>query len=156
MPGDEYYRAVSADVDKLIWLMSANKVAKGSRRNRDAFREYMRSWPFTDASLADLRALATGYEGTELADNFRFLAAMAEEKDIDRAMALRPLAEEVNDAAIAANYQLGRLAMKLGHTPAWRVMKLKTAREYFNVVEGAVKNAYQPMAGEHLKWLQRR
>ncbi len=156
MPGDEYYRAVSADVDKLIWLMSANKVVKGSRRNRNAFREYMRSWPFTDASLADLRALATGYEGTELADNFHFLAAMAEEKDIDRAVALRPLAEEVKDAAIAANYQLGRLAMKLGHTPAWRVMKLKTAREYFKIVEGAVKNPYQPMAAEHLKWLQRR
>ena len=57
---------------------------------------------------------------------------------------------------IRDSYQLGRLAMKLGHTPAWRVMKLKTAREYFKIVEGAVKNPYQPMAAEHLKWLQRR
>lgn len=156
LPGDEYYRAVRADVDRLRWLMSANKVAEGSQRNRDAFREYMKSWPFTDASRADLRALAAGYDGTELADNFRFLAAMAEEKGLERAMALRPLAEEVNDAAIAANYHLGRLAMKLEQRPAWRVMKLKTAREYFKVVKGAVKNPYQGRAAEHLQWLQRR
>lgn len=153
LPGYEYYRGVLDEADKIIWLMEINKAVEGSHRNRDAFQEYMRNWPFVFASRKELLARATGFQGTELADNFALRAVMAEENDLERARQLIPLAAEVNDAAIIANYELGRLGVRLQDDPAWKEMALKPADAYLKEVINARPNPYQASAQRHLQRL---
>jgi hypothetical protein len=71
-----------------------------------------------------------------------------------RARELAKVASEINDAAIVANYELGRLALRLGDDPAWAATELKPAAAYFNVVVSAPESPYRPSAEQHLQWLR--
>ena len=152
LPGREYYRAALEEVQRVVWLMEANKVLEGTPENIRAFADYMRLWPFVEVSPAQLTELAAGSENTELADNFRLQAAMAETDLFQRAGALTALAQEVNDSAVVANYELGRLTMLRGPVSP----TLKTAQEYFKVVVSAPLSPYREPAEQHLAWLSRR
>ncbi|KKK80142.1 hypothetical protein LCGC14_2826440, partial [marine sediment metagenome] len=156
LPGKEYYRSALDDVAEVIWLMEVNRVAAGSRRDVTAFAEYMKLWPAFRVPRARLKELADGAAETQLADDFRVRWALAEEDPLRRAEALAALAEEVNDAAIVANYELGRLAFGMAGQRAWRGRKLKGAEEYFKVVVTAPDSPYRALANRHLRWLARR
>ena len=153
LPGREYYRKILDETDNVIWLMETNKVLDGGMKNAEAFREYMRLWPFVGAKSKELQNLAKGYQDTNLADNFRLIAALAQENKLDRALQLSSLAGEIDDAAIAANYELGRLALRLEKTQAWSKMNLKTAEHYFKVSKSAQDNPYRTLAEQYLTWL---
>ena len=153
LPGREYYGKVLDETDNVIWLMETNKVLDGGIKNAEAFRDYMRLWPFADAQSKELQDLAKGYQETNLADNFRLRAALAQENELDRARQLSRLAGEIDDAAIAANYELGRLALRLEKTPQWSKMNLKSAEHYFKVSESALDNPYRTSAEQYLTWL---
>ncbi len=166
LPGREYYRKVLADNDIIIWLMEINNVRHGSAKNTEAFRNYMRLWPFIGADSKELLNLAEGFGDTELDDNFRLQAILADkahsqdpsktarDNKLDLALKLSQPAGEVNDAAIAANYELGRLALRLADTPDWSKMKLKTAEYYFGVVKSAQESPYLPAAKQYLDRLK--
>jgi len=155
VPGAEYYRAVLADTNAIIWLVEANKVLDADSTGREAFADYMKRWPFTRTSQAELDSLARRHADTELSDNFRVRAALAEARRLDRATKLADLAGGLGDGAIVANYELGRLGMTLADNPAWQVMGLKSPADYFEVVCTAWKNPYLDQAREHLAWLAR-
>ena len=155
VPGAEYYRAVLADTNGIIWLVESNKVLDADSTGREAFADYMKRWPFTRASQAELDSLARRHADTELADNFRVRAALAEARSLDRATKLADLAGGLGDGAIVANYELGRLGMTLADDPAWGVMGLKSPGDYFEVVCTAWKNPYLGQSREHLAWLAR-
>jgi len=154
-PGREYERSVLTETVRILWLMRVNRVLGGTAETINAFKDYMELWPFEQVDPARLRQLAKIHRQSPLEDNFRFRAAMAEARDLDRAVKLAALTEEVNDAAIAANYHLGVLAMRLSTRPEWAIMKLKKPRQYFHTVIAAPENPYRSLAEEHLAWLRR-
>ena len=146
LPGMEYYRQALERIRQVVWLMEANRVLTGSAEDVRALAEYMRLWPDFAVPARRLEALAAGAGKTRLADNFRFRAAMAVRDELARAEALAAVAAEANDGAVAANYELGRLALRLGDKPAWRRRKLKSAVEYFKLVASAPDSPYRPRA----------
>ncbi|MCK4627238.1 MAG: hypothetical protein KAV00_18135, partial [Phycisphaerae bacterium] len=152
----EYYRKVLAETDNIIWLMEINEVRDDNSKNTDAFRDYMKRWPFVGTKSSELRELAKGYKDTNLSDNFLLTATLAEKNENDRAKQLSELAGEINDAAIVANYELGRLALRLEGTPAWSKMNLKPAGHYFRIVKSAQDNPYRISAEQHLAWIEGR
>jgi hypothetical protein len=156
LPSKEYYRKVLAETDNIIWLMEINEVRDDNSKNTDAFRDYMKLWPFVGTKSSDLRELAKGYKDTNLSDNFLLRAALAEKNEHDRAKQLSQLAGEINDAAIVANYELGRLALRLEGTPMWSKMNLKPAEHYFRIVKSAQDNPYRISAEQHLAWIEGR
>ncbi len=156
LPSKEYYRKVLAETDNIIWLMEINEVRDDNSKNTDAFRDYMKLWPFIDAQSGELQDLAKGYKETNLSDNFHLRAALAEKNEHDRAEQLSQLAGEINDAAIVANYELGRLALRLERMPAWSKMNLKPAEHYFRIAKSAQDNPYRISAERHLAWIEGR
>mgnify|MGYP001488237628 CR=1 FL=1 len=66
------------------------------------------------------------------------------------------LMDERTDAAIIANFELGKLAMRTAEAPdIGRLVKgLKTPEEYFRIVIAAPENPYQQKAAELLASLQ--
>ncbi len=154
LPGRPHYVAVLSDTDRIIWLMEANGIQEGSSQDRDAFREYMRAWPFADVSRDYLLEMAAGFEGTKLADNFRLRAALAEQDEQDRAWRLRQIIEDRNDAAVVANYELGVLGLTLADTDVWKAMDLSPPEKYLRVVVSWLENPYREPAERHLAWLE--
>jgi hypothetical protein len=56
----------------------------------------------------------------------------------------------VDDSAIIANYELGRLATRLENSQGWLARGLKSAEFYFSVVCGTRDNPYKAPAQQHL------
>lgn len=156
LPRNEYYRAVLAEIEQVLWLIEANRLAAPDARTRGALAEYMRLWPFDRAEPEPLEALARTADGTPLADNFRFQAAMALSDERRRAAALAELAAQPNESAIAAKYELGRLAIHNGHDPAWADVKLQPAETYFRQVIDSPDSPYRLPAEQHLAWIARK
>jgi hypothetical protein len=116
----------------------------------------MKLWPFDAAKRGELQDLAKSYKDTNLSDNFHLRAALAEKNEYDRAPQLAQLAGEINDAAIVANYELGRLALQMEGTSAWAEMNLKPAKHYFKIAQSAQDNPYRISAERHLAWIEGR
>jgi len=155
LPGDEYYRSVLIDVDRIVWLMERNGVTApdASAETVQAFADYMSCWPFLHVAPQRLEELAAGHAKTPLADNFRLRAAMAIRDEFARAQALSEIADGLGDAAIIANYELGLLGWWIGRTPEWARRKLKDPAEYFKLVASAPDNPYREPAERHVEWL---
>ena len=159
LPGRDYCRRTLSRVDRVLWLMVVNKVTEPGPEHAQtvrAFAEYMERWPFERPRQQELLELAAAAEKTPLADNFRLQAALAEPDLMGRAWELSGLAEELNDGAIVANYELGRLALRLGGERAWAEADLKGPADYFKVVVNAPDNPYRGPAERHLAWLAHR
>lgn len=153
LPSDDFCRDMLHEACHLLWLMEVNKVSQEQPANAEAFADYMRLWPFRGVSKQELRELARRHGVTPLADNFLLQSAMQERQDMDRAAALDTAASEVNDAAIIANYELGRMALRLGKSPEWTGRGLRPAEEYFRIVVNAPESPYSAMARQDLSLL---
>lgn len=156
LPERLYYRDVLKKVDHILWLMRVANVQDGPPENAQAFAEYMRHWPFRSAGREELLNLAQRYEKTPVGEDFRFQAAMAGGQELQiqlrRAKDLSAIPAD-SHASVAANYELGRLALLLGNTPAWRESNLKPAATYFQAVVSAPDSPYALPAREHLSRL---
>ena len=150
-PGAEYYRDVVAQASEILWLMDVNKVGEGDARNDAAFTAMMKLWPFRDLKAGDLTPLAGPCDKTELADDLQFLQALCEANECGRASKLAELANQSCPAAILANYELGRLAVKLQNQPDWKARGLKEPSFYLEFVCNAPDNPYKSAAHELLK-----
>ena len=61
------------------------------------------------------------------------------------------------DAAIEANYELGRLTMRTAEAPALPLVEnLRQAEDYFRAVQAAGISPWKPLAEEYLAALARR
>ncbi|MCD6378742.1 MAG: hypothetical protein J7L99_07835 [Planctomycetes bacterium] len=153
VPSKEYYRKVLFQTDTILWLMEMNEIIDGKPQDIEAFAQYMKLWPFIGVSRIELQDLAKAFNQTKLADNFRLQAALTIKNPLDRAIKLSHLANQVNDAAILANYELGCLAVQFSKTPAWTNNHLKSADYYFKVVKNAQENPYIAAAEKQLRWI---
>jgi hypothetical protein len=130
LPGLEYYRKVLGESVELLWLLWSNGFPRDSSpEDIRALAEYMRLGPFSRPKSQDVRSAAAGFEQTCLGDDFRLLAAMAEDGEEEQAGKLAALAEGKGNAAVAANYELGKLLQRLEPARAGK-LKLRSAREY--------------------------
>ena len=101
---------------------------------------------------------ATGVDlgKTSLADNLELASVLSISDNVQRARRLRELAQGLTDAAIQANYELGRLLLQAPYLKE-RVPQLKPAGEYFRLVSReAPVNPWQDAATQHLRWLQKK
>jgi len=158
LPGEEYYRSVLFDVQRVAWLMEQNGVSApdAPAETVQAFADYVACWPFVNVRRERIEELAAGHAKTPLADNFRLQAALMESDELDRAEALAEIAGGLGDAAIVANYELGRLGWRIGDSSEWTKRKLKDPAEYFKLVTSAPDNPYRVPAERHAAWLAAR
>jgi len=152
LPLEEYDRFLLAEADALIWLVEANRPEQVPA-NTPALEEYMKLWPGFQAPAEQFLLLARQYEKTDLADNFLFRAALSQPDELERARKLSELADGFSDGAIAAAYELGRLATRRGDRPEWSAAGLRPAEEYFGRIP--TNTPYFAPAGEHLDRLAR-
>jgi hypothetical protein len=150
VPGADYYREMVTEANEILWLMDVNKVGEGSARNDAAFAAMMKLWPFHDLKADELAALVSPCRETDLMDNLQFLQVLCEGDEYARAVKLAELAGQSCDTAILANYELGRLAVKLQNQPAWKARGLKDAAFYLAFVCNATENPYKSAARELL------
>ena len=150
----DHYETALRDVDLLLWLMMENHV-RDDPRSAEALAAYL-SISRRDANrLKKLESLLDNYEKTDMGDNLKLAVALMATDSFEKARSLITLAQDnVSDAGIEANYELGRLRMRTGSTSALPLLPdLKKPREYFNVVAGARDNPWQRAARERLKQL---
>ena len=99
------------------------------------------------------------HEKTPVADDFRIQAALAVSDPRERGLRLARVAAQARGinphAAIAANYELGRLALRMEQSPAWAGEPFRPAHEYFEAVLTATDNPYRRPSQSHLEWLAR-
>lgn len=155
-PGPQRYAEALLEVRKLLWLIERNDAgtdpaaAKGLTRllRVDPTRPDHASR--LESLLEDARA-----EKSPLVDNIRLEIAKTYSDPYQRARALIALAEdELTDAAVEANYELGRLLMQSARAPGLGLLEgVKPPREYFRLVIAAPPNPWQPLAEAQLDWL---
>jgi hypothetical protein len=91
-------------------------------------------------------------ERTALGDNIKLAIALQTPNVYERAEMLVQLArDERTDAAIVANFELGKLALRTAEAPVINLVDgLKTPEEYFRIILAAPPNPYQQKAAEML------
>lgn len=157
VPARQYYTEALFAVERLIWLIDRND-APNDEASAEALAAYLKENPHEPNYYERLGKLVGKYEKTKMGDNLKLAFALATESLYERANMLILLAEdERQDAAIEANYELGRLAMRTAEAPPIRLIeKLKTPQEYFRKVTQAPPNPWGPLAEERLTWLAAR
>lgn len=153
----EYYENALLAVERLLWLMKENNVLS-DKRSAEAMAAYLDLNPRVEDYSEKLSALAGLYENTKIGDNLKLAVAQATQNRYQRAEMLIALSENrLTDAAIEANFALGRLAMKTASDPALPLIeKLKKPQEYFKVIIAARDNPWQRRAFAQLAWLTAR
>ena len=160
VPSREYYRGALEDVEQLAWLMSRNGVLNdpNSAEALGAYVDINPTLPDYAQRLGQLLSeIAKARERTNLGDNIKLAIALQNPNVYERAEMLIALArDERTDAAIVANFELGKLAMRTAEAPDInRLVKgLKTPEEYFQIVIAAPENPYQHKAAQLLAGLQ--
>jgi hypothetical protein len=162
MPPLQIYAQAYDRVRLLRWLIQRNNVLTDEQAAK-ALAVFMRLNPLKrdfSTRLARLRRegdAATGIDPakTSLADNLELASALSISDNVQRARRLRELAEGLTDAAIQANYELGRLLLQAPYLRQ-RIPQLKPADQYFRLVSReAPVNPWQDAAAQHLRWLQK-
>jgi len=156
-PSRRYYADALFAVERLVWLMEQNDVLNDSESSA-ALADYLNLNPFRtgyEDRLAELLSDPNkGYEKTKMGDNLKLAYAQVTTDPYARAEMLILLAEdERTDAAIEANYELGKLAMQPARAPAVRLL-VKGPEEYFKLVVAAPANPWQRLAAEELRSLR--
>jgi tetratricopeptide (TPR) repeat protein len=148
---DDYEKALFA-VEKMNWLIEKNDVREDPACRR-ALAELLSINPYAPDGRVRFRQLAQGstFAKTKMADNLRMAYALELTDRSDRAEAMLALAEdELQDAAIEANYELGYLALRFA-----KMSQIPQAPEaYFTIVVAAPENPWQSRAAKHLAWLK--
>jgi hypothetical protein len=152
LPGPAYYEQALFETDRLLWLMDANDVLYDPKAAA-AMAAFTRLNPFDDEFGKDLQALLDepGTMQTTFGRNIELAAAKANPDRQAKVRQLTRLAEDPgdSDAAIEANFELGRLAMQ----PAVAgPIKLKPAGVYFQYVLDHQPNPWRQQAA---KWMGR-
>jgi len=160
VPSRDYYRGALEAARQLTWLMSRNGVLNDPNA-AEALGAYVDINPKLPDYAQRLGQLlsdpAKARESTSLGDNIKLAIAIQTPNVYERAEMLIALArDERTDAAIIANFELGKLVMRTAEAPDInRLVKgLKTPEEYFRIVIAAPENPYQQKAAELLAGLQ--
>jgi hypothetical protein len=160
VPSRDYYRGALEAAQQFTWLMSRNGVLNDPNA-AEALGAYVDINPKLPDYAQRLGQLlsdpAKARESTSLGDNIKLAIAIQTPNVYERAEMLIALArDERTDAAIIANFELGKLAMRTAEAPdISRLVKgLKTPEEYFRIVIAAPENPYQQKAAELLASLQ--
>jgi len=149
----EHYEGALLSVERLIWLMAENKVLS-DKRSAAALADYLTLNPQATTYSERLAELAGKHEGTEMGDNLKLAVAQATGDHHQRAEMLIQLAEnKTTDAAIEANFALGKLALKTAQWPELQLIeKLKKPEEYLKAIIAARDNPWQRRAASLLAW----
>jgi hypothetical protein len=161
VPSPDYYRGALEAVEQLAWLMSRNNVLNdpNAAEALGAFVDINPKLPDYAQRIGRLLSdPAKARESTNLGDNIKLAVALQTPNVYERAEMLMALAkDERTDAAIVANFELGKLAMRTAEAPNINqlVKGLKTPEEYFRIVIAAhPENPYHRKAAELLAGLQ--
>jgi len=160
VPSRDYYRGALEAVEQLAWLMSRNNVLNdpNAAEALGAFVDINPKLPDYAPRIGQLLSdPAKARESTNLGDNIKLAVALQTPNVYERAEMLMALAkDERTDAAIVANFELGKLAMRTAEAPNINqlVKGLKTPEKYFRIVIAAPENPYQRKAAELLAGLQ--
>lgn len=140
----EHYEDALLCVERLIWLMAQNNVLT-DKRSAAALADYLKLNSQATDYLNRLEELAGRYENTEMGDNLKLAVAQGTADRHQRAQMLIQLAEnKTTDAAIEANFALGRLAMNTAQWPELQLIeKLKRPEEYLKAIIAARDNPWQ-------------
>ncbi len=155
VPSEDYYRGALDRVERLKWLMNRNGVLDdpNAAEALGAYLDVNPKLPDYYRRLGDLLDDPdTSRERTSLGDNLKLAVALQTPNIYQRAEMLIVLAaDQRTDAAIVANFELGKLAMRTAEAPAIGLVEgLKSPREYFRVVIAAPENPYRQKAIELL------
>lgn len=154
-PSHSYYVACLDRVSYLLWLIDRNGVLDKSES-----AEALAAWSRIDPADADAAVqylqLAETFEKTDLGDNLRLATALASGDLHSRAELLLTLAdvEDLTDAGIEANFELGRLVMDAG--PAKLPAACHDAETYFRRIIDEAPNPWQARAAQRLVQLTSR
>jgi len=155
VPGEETYRGAKEAVDRLIWLMERNGVLTDPN-SAEALGALLDLDPKQPGYYSRLTALLSdrtrAREKTAMGDNLKLAVALHTPDLYEQADQLIQLArDERTDAAIVANFELGKLALRTAEDPAIvLITDLKTPQEYFQLVIAAPPNPYRQKALELL------
>jgi len=151
LPRAEHYRKALFEVDRLLWLMMENADAL------EALAAYLAINPNRADHAERLGQLAETYQRTRMADNLKLAVILTIENPYKRAESLIPLAnvQPLTDAAVEANYELGRLGMLAKEWPGIELVEgFERPQQYFERVRTARPNPWQSLAEESLAWLE--
>ncbi|MDY6913239.1 MAG: hypothetical protein SVT52_02110 [Planctomycetota bacterium] len=155
VPKQRYYAEALFEMNRLLWLMKENNLLDDPPA-AEALAALLKINPY-EANYRDrLAEIAEIYAETNLGDNLALELAKSESDLYARAENLIKLAaDERTDAAIEANYELGRLTMQTAQAPVLGLTpKLKAPDEYFRTVVAAPVNPWQHLAAESLARLK--
>jgi len=172
LPDRRYFGQALEDIEKLIWLVEKNRVLEDDTSlppaerqriegTREALRAYLETEPQDYRRLNELHSL---YFETYLGDNLRLAAAPSAIEDLEartqdllRVARMREADGSPADAAVAARYELGLLAMRPADlerlSPATR-RALRPAEAYFRQVIDAGQLPWTRLAEERLQTLR--
>ncbi len=155
VPMDRYYTEAAFAVRRLLWLMDYNDVLNDPP-SAEALAACLNCDPHDAHYLDRLSELAGTYEHTHLGDNLKLAVALACPNLYERAEMLILLAERPgSDAAIEADYELARLAMRTAEAPALVLVEnLHKAEDYFRAIQAAGPSPWKAMAEEYLASLK--
>lgn len=153
-PNLDHYRGALEAVNQLDWLMRSNGVLEDPAA-AEAMGAYLDINPRLPDYYKRLSALLDDpdrpREKTRFGDNIKLAIALQTSDVYVRAPMLMALAaDERTDAAIAANFELGKLALRTAEAPSIGIVVkgLKPPEEYFRIVIAAPQNPFQAQAAE--------
>jgi hypothetical protein len=162
VPPEQVYAKALQKVRLLLWLIEQNQVLEEASAAA-TMAAYMNLNPHSRDFGYQLRQLirrggrdpdATDPGQTPLADNLELALALSYSDNVLRARRLLELADGLTDAAIQANYELGRLVLQARGLQQ-RIGELESPEYYFRLVSReAPVNPWQEAAERHLKWLE--
>jgi hypothetical protein len=145
------------EAETLLWRIDVNH-ARENPLVAQGLARLIALHPTDPDAIRKLRLLADdpAYKNTSIAGNLQIALARANPNLYDRVAALKTIAEQHRqdaDAAIEANYELGRLWLHAASAPFVR-WDLKPPEEYFRIVVAAPPSPWQQRAAEHLARLR--
>ena len=147
-PSASYFVAALRRAQYLLWLMDRNLILDNPQ-TAEALTDWLNIDPAEEADLAKaLAGRADKYTQTDLADNLQLAVALIEPDVQRRANLLAELAQGPGDAAIEANYELGRLIMD--SAPDHRPGRIDQARICFQNVLDEAPNPWHELAAQRL------
>lgn len=152
VPPATCYDQARLDVERLAWLVNSNRVGADPAAAA-ALAAYLDADPSQADYYQKLVALRDNplYQKTSVANNIKLAIAKATSDLAQRVETLHAIAADGADldAALEANYELGRLAMQPALARQAK-LKLKPSAEYFKLVAQGPTNPWTEQAA---KWL---
>jgi len=160
VPSRRYYRDAAEAVERLLWLVQRNGVLEDPA-SAEALAVLLDINPKVPDYYDRLKGLldpAKGREKTAMGDNLKLAVALQTADVYRRAEMLVQLAKDVTtDAAIVANFELGKLALRTAQSRAIGLVEgVQKPEKHLSLVVEGPPNPYQQKAAELLASLTRR